>query len=183
MKKRAHATASGFRSCCASSSASRLFSRDFVDEPERPRVDRRVAERHDAGIRRAGRSLDLSVEDDDAGEVLSRRRVVAERVVVHAVGQVTPHHLGPHPGTLRHEQQLVREVARDSELSLSGDGGPEPEQHRQELRRAAGLPSELAGAGERVRDVACAVALRRRQRLAQKHLQVQRLLHAPRRVG
>ena len=103
--------------------------------------------------------------------------------MVDAFGEVTPDHLGPHPGTLRHDQQLVREGAGDTELSLSGDRGPETEQHRQQLRRAASLPGELARPGERVRDVACAVALRRRQCLAQKHLQVQRLLHPPRRVG
>src|SRR5262249_11819886 len=54
----------------------------LLDEPERPRVDRRVAQRHDAGIRRAGRSLDLPVQVDDAGEVLACRREVAETGVV-----------------------------------------------------------------------------------------------------
>src|SRR5262249_58399020 len=70
-----------------------------------------------------------------------------------------------------------------ADRALCGERGPGANEQRQELGRAAGPPRELARTGERVRDVVCPVALRRGQYLPHENLQLQRLLHAPRRVG
>src|SRR5262249_33676434 len=107
---------------------------------------------------------------------------VAERVVVDAVGQVAPDHLGARTSALRYGQHLARELAGDAQLTLPGQRGPEAEEDGEQLRRAADLLGERARPREGVPPLARSVGFGRGQGLAEEYLQLERLLRASGRV-